>query len=49
MKLSIIIPVYNEKNTVCKAIDEYLREDLNNIEKELIVVDDGSNDGTEKF
>ena len=43
------MPVYNEKNTVCKAIDEVLSVDLNNIEKELIVVDDGSNDGTENF
>ncbi len=43
------MPVYNEKNTVCKAIDEVFSVDLNNIEKELIVVDDGSNDGTEKI
>lgn len=48
MKLSIIMPVYNEKRTVSKAIDEVFGVDLGGIEKELIVVDDGSNDGTEK-
>ncbi len=43
------MPVYNEKNTVSKAIDEVFNVDLGNIEKELIVVDDGSTDGTEKI
>ena len=44
MKLSIIIPVYNEKETILKIIEK-----VNNVplEKELIVVDDGSTDGTE--
>jgi len=44
-KLSIIIPVYNEKKTV----ESVLRKLINlkfPIEKELIVVDDASNDGT---
>jgi glycosyltransferase involved in cell wall biosynthesis len=43
MKLSVIIPVYNEKNTVEEII---LRLQKVNLEKELIVVDDGSFDGT---
>ena len=46
MKLSVIIPVYNEQatiKTVIKMIDEV------NIEKEIIVVDDGSNDGTREL
>lgn len=46
MKLSIIIPVYNEQATimtVLKIIGEV------NIEKEIIVVDDGSNDGTREL
>jgi len=46
MKLSIIMPVYNEKRTIAKAIDGVFNASLDGIEKELIVVDDGSNDGT---
>jgi dolichol-phosphate mannosyltransferase len=43
MKLSVIIPVYNEKSTIAKVIDEVNRVP---IEKEIIVVDDVSTDGT---
>lgn len=46
MKLSIIIPVYNEKVT----IEEILRRiQCFPIEKEIIIVDDGSTDGTDKL
>ena len=43
MKLSIIIPCYNEKNTIEKIVNQ-----LNslNIKKQIILVDDNSNDGT---
>ena len=42
-KLSIVIPVYNEKDT----IDEIVRRVQNvEFEKEIIIVDDCSNDGT---
>jgi glycosyltransferase involved in cell wall biosynthesis len=46
-KLSIIIPVYNERRTITQVLD-LLRELVlaNNIEKEIIVVDDGSTDGS---
>ncbi len=44
--LSIIIPVYNEKHTVCTIIDR-VRELP--IETELIVVDDKSTDGTREI
>lgn len=37
------MPVYNEKNTVLKIMDKVLKL---NMVKELIVVDDGSTDGT---
>jgi len=40
------MPVYNEKRTIAKAIDGVFNASLDGIEKELIVVDDGSNDGT---
>jgi glycosyltransferase involved in cell wall biosynthesis len=43
MKLSIIIPVYNEKNTFNKIIEKVKAVPY---EKEIIVIDDGSQDGT---
>lgn len=46
MKLSVIIPVYNEKAT----IRELVRRVRNvNIPKEIIIVDDYSNDGTREI
>ena len=45
MKLSIVIPVYNEANTITKVINNI--KDVNiDMDKEIIVVDDGSTDGT---
>jgi len=41
--LSVVMPVYNEENTVLKIIDKVLKLE---IVKELIIVDDGSTDGT---
>jgi glycosyltransferase involved in cell wall biosynthesis len=47
MKLSIIIPVYNEARTVGAVIDKVRGLDLGpGIDKEIIVVNDGSSDGT---
>ncbi|MBI2039445.1 MAG: glycosyltransferase family 2 protein [Candidatus Niyogibacteria bacterium] len=46
MKLSIIIPAYNEKHTVRQIIERIKAVPLLGIEKEIIVVDDGSRDGT---
>jgi glycosyltransferase involved in cell wall biosynthesis len=43
--LSIIVPVYNEVRTVRAVIDRLLSVDLP-IEREILVVDDGSTDGT---
>ena len=43
-KLSIIIPIYNEKNTIEKLLKRIHK--LRNIKKEIIVVDDASYDGS---
>lgn len=49
MKLSIIIPTYNEKNTIKEIIRRVRSVQLDNIEKEIIVVDDKSTDGTREI
>jgi len=46
MKLSVIIPVYNEINTMGEILSRVLEVDL---PKEVIVVDDFSTDGTREF
>lgn len=49
MKLSIIIPVYNEKNTILEILKRLADLDLGNIAKEIIIVDDFSTDGTREI
>lgn len=44
MKLSIIIPVYNEEKTIAKVIDNVYSVNFDNITREIIIVDDGSSD-----
>ena len=48
MKLSIIIPVYNEEQTISTVVERVLAVDLGAIEKEIIVANDGSDDGTQR-
>ncbi|MBP1625476.1 MAG: glycosyl transferase family 2 [Acidobacteria bacterium] len=43
MKLSVVIPVYNEKSTILEVLERVRSVDL---PKEMIVVDDCSTDGT---
>jgi glycosyltransferase involved in cell wall biosynthesis len=45
-RLSIVMPVYNEKNTILKIIDRVLHLDA---VKELVIVDDCSSDGTREI
>ncbi len=49
MKLSIVIPVYNEKNTVRTIIERVLAADIGDLEREVVVVDDFSTDGTREL
>jgi len=46
MKLSIIIPVFNEEKTVETLIKKVEKVNLKDFEKEIIVVDDGSTDAS---
>ena len=46
MKLSILIPVYNEEKTIKKIIDIIRKVDIGDVKKEIVVVDDGSKDNT---
>lgn len=46
MKLSIVIPVYNEINTLEEIIKKVLNVKLKNVEKEIVIVDDASSDGS---
>lgn len=45
MRLSILMPVYNERERVAQALEEVLRTPYP-LEREIVVVDDGSTDGT---
>jgi len=46
MKLSVVIPVYNEKNTLEAILEQVESVDLGDIEKEIVLVDDASTDGS---
>jgi glycosyltransferase involved in cell wall biosynthesis len=47
MKISIVIPCYNESSTISKIIEKVKNE--KNYEKEIIVIDDFSTDGTREI
>ena len=46
MKLSVIMPVYNERRTIRNIVSRVHAVALPALERELIIVDDGSTDGT---
>lgn len=46
-KLSVIVPVYNERNTVVEAVRRARSVELP-LDREIILVDDGSTDGTHR-
>ena len=47
MKLSIIIPCFNEESTIKEIIEKITS--LNDIEKEIIVIDDNSSDNSKSI
>ena len=47
MKISVIIPCFNEHKTINTILDKL--KNLSNFNKEIIIVDDFSNDGTKEF
>jgi len=47
-RVSIVIPVYNECGTLAQIVARVSAVDLGDIEKEIIVGDDGSVDGTDE-
>ena len=47
--LSIIIPVYNEEKTILKVLEKIKESKLDSVNYEVIVVNDGSSDSTNKI
>jgi glycosyltransferase involved in cell wall biosynthesis len=46
-KLSVVVPVYNERNTLVEIIRRMRSVELSDsIDREIIIIDDGSDDGT---
>ena len=48
-KLSIVIPVYNEKDLIIEVLKKVNSINLNGVQKEIIVIDDYSTDGTREI
>ena len=49
MKISILIPVYNEEQTILKALEDLSNLKFKILQKEIIVIDDGSTDKTNQI
>ena len=49
MKLSVLIPVYNEEMTIGELIERVARVDIGDIAMEIIVANDGSTDGSARI
>ena len=47
MKISVIIPTYNRKKTLARAIQSVINQSFSPFE--ILIIDDGSNDGTEEW
>ena len=49
MILSIIVPVYNEEKTIIEILEKIKRNSSNIFKYEVIVIDDGSTDGSSEW
>ena len=45
-KVSVVIPVYNERDTLAELVSRVRSVDLGGMEREIVLVDDGSGDGS---
>ena len=48
-KISILIPVFNEKETIRECLNKVLNSKINNLELEVIISDNNSTDGTREI
>lgn len=48
-QLSIVIPCYNEKDTLQKIVEKIHAIDISPLKKEIVIVDDGSTDGSKEL
>ena len=48
-KLSVLIPIYNEKDTIKDCLDAVLKADIGSMELEVIISDNNSIDGTKEI
>jgi glycosyltransferase involved in cell wall biosynthesis len=48
VKISVVIPVFNERETIAEILSR-VRKALGDREGEIVVVDDGSTDGTREL
>lgn len=49
MKLSVVMPAYNERQTIREIVTAVTAVNLPGLDRELIIVDDGSTDGTREI
>ena len=45
-KISIIIPAYNEQKTIIELLEKVMKQNIDSVKLQVIVVDDGSKDNT---
>jgi len=48
-KISLVIPVYNEEKTLREILERVEAAPVSGLEKEIIIIDDGSTDGTREI